>query len=104
MRDQKLPLSFMFDATGTRTKDYQEAMKLDERFFAFGVTACSRGGHQTIRSRTGDCIQCDTSKIAYTLRPYKTAEVYVAGSLKANLIKVGSSVDSDARVLELNRS
>ena len=102
LRDQKLPLSFLFDASGMRKVDYEAVMKRDEKFFAFGVTPCSKGGH-SLRTRSGHCIQCDTAKIAYTLRHYKTADVYVAGSLQVKLIKVGSSVDCDTRVRELNR-
>ena len=65
LRDQKLPLSFLFDASGMRKVDYEAVMKRDEKFFAFGVTPCSKGGH-SLRTRSGHCIQCDTAKIAYT--------------------------------------
>ncbi len=102
LRDQKIPLSLVFDAEGLRKSYYEELMKQDEKFFAFGVSACSKGGH-TLRSRSGHCIQCDTAKIAFTLRHHKAADVYVAGSLKARLIKVGSSVHCVSRVHELNR-
>ena len=102
LRDQKIPLSFMFDASGMRKIDYEAEMTTQEKLFAFGVTPCSKGGH-TLRTRPGHCMQCNTANIAYILRHYKDAYVYVAGSLRASLIKVGSSVDCDLRVRELNR-
>ncbi len=103
LRDQKIPLSLMFNASGMRRADYQEVMRAEEKLFAYGVSACAKGGH-TLRSRAGTCIQCDTAPIAYTLRHYGAAWVYVAGSLKRTLLKIGSSKDPEARVNELNRT
>ena len=100
LNEQEIPLTLLFDAKGLKRKEYQEAMKEEGKLFAYGVTPCGKGNH-TLRSRNGDCIQCDTAKIAYTLRHYKSAYVYIAGSNSNGLLKIGSSVKPDIRVAQL---
>lgn len=96
-----IPLSAMFDASGMRKPDYQQTMRESEKSFAHGVTACSRGGHR-LRTRAGHCIQCDHSKIAYMLRHEAPATVYIAASIRGQLMKVGSSGLVPERRMMLN--
>jgi hypothetical protein len=93
----KIPLSRVFDATGLRPDDYRETMKQEDKLFACGVTPCDREGH-TLRSRAGNCIQCDHANIAFMMRAAKPAEVYIAASRSKQLIKIGSSTDPDSRL------
>ena len=51
---------------------------------------CKKAGHR-LRTRSGHCIQCDPSKIAYQKRHSLHGFVYIAGSLNAKLIKVGGT-------------
>jgi len=51
----KIPLSQVFDASGMRTKDYQEYMKEYDYGYAVGVTACQKMGH-TLRDGHGHCV------------------------------------------------
>lgn len=96
LRSQAIPLSLLFDASGMRKPDYQAAMKEAGKSFAYGVTACARGGH-TLRTRAGHCIQCNTANIAYALRHEAPAYVYIAGSFQGRLLKIGSSGDLPVR-------
>lgn len=101
LREQKIPLSSMFDASGMRSKDYQIAMKADGKSFAYGVTPCGKGGH-TLRTRKGHCIQCDHATIAYMLRHDARAYVYIAVSWDGRLLKIGSTTDIADRGNKLN--
>lgn len=97
----KIPMGKVFDATGMSKGEYQEAMRREEKLFAFGVTPCGQGGH-TLRSRSGNCIQCETANITFMIRSVKAATVYVGASRSKQLIKVGSSTDVDRRFGALN--
>ncbi|MEI7931735.1 MAG: GIY-YIG nuclease family protein [Alphaproteobacteria bacterium] len=87
----------VFNATGMRTCDYSEEMKVVGKHFAFGVTPCAAAGH-TLRSRAGHCIQCDTAKIAFSRRHAQSGTIYLAGSIEAGLLKIGVTQDISERV------
>ena len=59
-------------------------------------TACRSAGHR-LRSRAGHCAQCDTSKLSYQGRHYSTGYVYIAGSLSARLLKIGTTTEIEQR-------
>lgn len=72
-------------------------MKRSGRYFYFGGALCRAGGH-TLRTKSGHCIQCDTSKISFQLRSAAAGYVYLAHSPQTGLVKVGfSEADPDAR-------
>jgi hypothetical protein len=96
-----IPLSCLFDASGMSKPDYQRAMKEAGKSFAYGVTPCIKGGHR-LRTRAGHCIQCDHSKIAYMLRHDAPSTIYIAGSVRGRLLKVGCSNDVQVRRQLLN--
>jgi hypothetical protein len=87
-----IPLSWTFDASGMKKKEYKKAMHEEEKFIAYGLNFCPRADH-TLRTPSGSCPQCDTSSIAYILRHRRKAHVYIAGSIEKRLIKVGTSAD-----------
>lgn len=87
---QGIPLSDVFDASGMRNADYQVAMREAGKNFAYGVAPCRKGGH-TLRTRAGHCIECDHSKIAFQARYDAPSNIYVGGSKKGEVLKVGSS-------------
>jgi hypothetical protein len=94
-------MSTVFDATGMDRSQYQAAMEKEEKFFAVGASPCKKEGH-TIRERKGHCIQCSPKDIAFFMRYYKNAFVYISASRSKTLIKVGFSRDPDARERTLN--
>ena len=101
LRSHKISPSELFDASGMRTRDYTSFMKGTRLHFAFGVTPCKEGGH-TIRTKNGHCVQCEPDKISYLRRHHLVADVYIAGSHKHRLIKIGSSTDPHERLSKLN--
>ena len=98
---QNIPISSMFDASGMTRAEYKAAMEDEEKHFAFGVTACKREGH-TLRSRAGNCIQCDHANIEMQLRHYRAAFLYIAGSQTLKLLKIGSSGNPEKRIGSFN--
>ena len=101
LESQGIPLDYVLDGAGMRRSAYVAKMEAEGKYFAFGVKPCAKGGH-SIRNRNGDCIECNTAYIAYARRFWETSNVYIAGSLDAQLIKVGLSNDCDKRVRQLN--
>lgn len=96
-----IPLSRVFNAAGLSKPQYQAAMRELGKSFAYNVTPCGRGLHR-LRTRAGHCIQCDHAKIAYMLRHDETAYIYIAGTRRGRMIKVGCSGDIDQRRSMLN--
>jgi hypothetical protein len=101
LRAHEVPLSSVFDASGMTKPNYQRAMKEAGKSFAYGVSRCLNG-HQSIRTRAGHCIQCDHARIAYMLRHDAQLTIYIAGSARGRLIKVGCSSDVQVRRELLN--
>lgn len=101
LREQKIPFSKVFDATGLSREECKKAMDGTEMSFYSGGTPCFKNNH-TLRTKSGHCIQCDTKKIAFQLRSQSKAHVYIAGSVKGRLIKVGTSIDLEDRVFKIN--
>lgn len=95
-----IPLNCMFDASGLARREYSDKMRVVEKYFAYGVTKCLNG--HTLRSRSGACIQCNTSSIAFAMRYYRPSFVYIAGSTAGKLIKIGSSSDPYDRLYIAN--
>ncbi|MGH8123694.1 MAG: GIY-YIG nuclease family protein [Rudaea sp.] len=65
-------------------------MEKEEKLFAFNTSPCGSYGHR-MRTRAGHCIQCDTKKIAFIRRHYEQAYIYIAGSRRSRVIKIGCS-------------
>jgi hypothetical protein len=101
LQRHKIPTSMVFDATGLRRKDWQDQMDDLGLRFAFGVGPCRRGNH-TLRTRSGNCMQCEPANIAFANRHYDEGFVYLAYSLEKILIKVGIAKDISARISSLN--
>ncbi len=63
-------------------------------------TPCKNGGHR-LRTRSGHCVQCDTSKLSYQNRHNAPGYIYIAGSRSARLLKIGTAIDIDQRTHNL---
>jgi hypothetical protein len=93
----KISPSLVFDGSGLSASDRKAEMKRTGRFFYFGGSPCREAGH-TLRTKSGHCIQCDTSKISFQLRSAAAGYVYLACSPMTQYIKVGfSEADPDLR-------
>jgi hypothetical protein len=96
-----IPADIVFDATGLRRKDWQSQMKQLGLRFAFGVGPCKKGNH-SLRSASGNCIQCEPANIAFTNRNYDDGHVYIAYSMEEELLKVGVAKSVKMRINSLN--
>ena len=81
IEEQGLDVSLFIDAEGNPISQIREEMKANNKIFAFNSTPCQSNNHTT-RSISGHCIECDTARIAFTLRHYNLGIVYIAGSIR----------------------
>jgi hypothetical protein len=103
LREQKIPLSQVFDGRALSKIDRETEMKSLEMNFYIG-SPCNERSHR-LRTRKGHCIQCKTERIAYQLRSSDSGYVYLAYSDSGKCAKVGmTSVDAKFRVSILAQS
>mgnify|MGYP002737603405 FL=1 len=102
MMRHNISMEEVLDATGMRYVEYKHYMKEYDFLLAYGVTPCQKAGH-TFRTRYNHCVMCDPSKIAYVKRKNLSGYVYVAISLKEDLVKIGCAKDCKKRMSSLNR-
>ena len=101
LKRHRIPLSAVFDATGLGRSDCRSAMKELDKEVAIGVTPCGRRGH-TLRTRSGHCLQCNPAAIAFQRRHSQYGYVYVVGSFRKKIIKIGSCSNPENRSSSLN--
>jgi hypothetical protein len=103
IEEQGLDIALFIDAEGYPISQIRDEMKANHKIFAYNSTPCQLNNHTT-RSISGHCVECDTARIAFTVRHYNLGFVYIAGSIRGQLIKVGYSNNIDNRVKSLNVS
>jgi hypothetical protein len=87
----------VLDTSHLSSRQYKRAMERADLLFALVANPCYNG--HSLRSRSGHCIQCDHTRIAFTRRHHEPNYVYIAGSKSARVVKVGSTsspYDKDA--------
>ena len=88
--EYKLNPQHFFNANGQiLTTEIKDQMRSEEKIFAFNTSTCGNG--HTIKSRSGHCIVCEPKNIHFTLIKFNEGFVYIAGSIKGSVIKIGSS-------------
>lgn len=97
----KIDAALIYDASGQPSAIWKGHMKQLGKKFAFGTSPCGAGGHK-LRTRHGHCIQCDTAQIAFALRHTKAGQLYIMGSEKMQLIKLGYTTDLSSRLANIN--
>jgi hypothetical protein len=101
LRSQRILEDWVCDASMVGPRRYKRKMKAQGKLFAIVRDPCYRGHY--IRSHAGHCMQCDTSRIAYVLRYYRReAYIYVVGSRRHRLLKIGWSETPYDRADHLN--
>lgn len=103
INQQGLPEELFIDANRQSINQIEGRMKSLGKVFAYNSIPCDQYGH-TIRTRAGHCIQCDTARIAFILRHVSFGTVYIAGSIKGQLIKIGTTSSRESRADSLNRT
>jgi hypothetical protein len=101
LETQKVSLDRIFDAEGLSRSDYQPLMKEMDKIIAIGVTPCAKFSH-TMRIRSGSCVQCNTANIAFLERYYDRGYIYIAGSKKEKVVKIGFTSNINNREESLN--
>src|SRR6202000_2262759 len=79
----------VYDARGKPQWLWMKRAKEEGKELAIG-SRCRARGHR-LRTRKGHCIQCDPKKLGYLRRHEAPGFIYIAGSLRGRLIKVGSA-------------
>ena len=97
---QGLSEADVFDGRGLSASDWKAGVRAAGLTLVLG-TPCEKAGHR-LRTRSGHCVQCDPKKIAYQNRFHSRGFVYIAGSLSARIIKIGTAIDVMQRHRELN--
>jgi hypothetical protein len=93
----------LFDANGEQmSEDLKQRMLEAEKVLAYNVSGCAEHNEYNFTDIEGVFVQGDTDKIPFALRTYKTGYIYIAGSKKTHLIKVGSSNEVKDRIKTLN--
>ena len=103
LKSQNISVYELFNAKGRPIPQCKQEMENHGKLFAYNTTACRKYGH-TLRSRSGHCIQCNTARIAFQRRHESAGMVYIAGSLKGSIIKIGYTKDVQIREESLNRT
>lgn len=92
------PRQWALNATGMTMREIREALRTNDKLFAYGYKEC-RDGH-TLRTAAG-CPQCNTQYLTKLKESIKQGVVYLAWSPSEKLIKIGCSADVDDRLYML---
>lgn len=95
LKGQKLLAADVYDGRGQSAAAWKAGVRVAGLTLVLG-TPCEQGGHR-LRTRSGHCAQCNTSRISYQNRYNSPGYVYIAGSQAARLIKIGTATDISQR-------
>lgn len=101
LESQSLTVDDVYDARGQPFAVWKAKVRAAGKTVVLG-TPCQKGGHR-LRTRSGHCVQCDTSKLSYQHRHHSTGHIYIAGSLSTKLLKIGTAIDIEQRRRNLRR-
>jgi hypothetical protein len=99
---QKIGEHQVFDGRKMRKSEREVAAKQVGHFIILTDGSCTKGLGHRLATSSGHCIQCKTERIEFSGREHMTGYVYIAASIKAQLLKIGCSKDVDGRELTLN--
>lgn len=100
LRTQGLTAADVYDGRSQTSAGWKAGVRAAGKTVVLG-TPCTTKGHR-LRTRSGHCAQCDTAKLGYQKRHNSVGYIYIAGSRKAKLLKIGTCVDIDQRLRNLN--
>jgi len=87
LKSQGIRPDEVFDGRGMYNSTWKALAKEGEFDFVL-AGRCTNGGHR-LKTRSGHCIQCRTSSIAFVRRENATANVYLAAANNKTVIKIG---------------
>lgn len=97
----KLSIDDVFFADGLRPSQFKPLIREENCVVAVDVAPCRNFGH-TIYTRSGDCAECNSAKIAFVKRHRSSGEIYLAFSADGGVCKVGLGRDVGRRLVTLN--
>ena len=101
----KISEELLINAKGSDvTEELSQRMIEEEKAFAYNTSECAANKNHQFKTQDGQCPQCSTASIQAALKEYETGYVYIIGSVKAGLVKVGSATEIVKRVKSLNGS
>jgi hypothetical protein len=100
LRSQSISVTDVYDGRRQSKSEREVFAKRERKLFVL-AGPCRSGGHR-LRTRAGHCIQCDTRKIAYIRRHELPGFIYIAGSKRGRVVKIGTAVDIEQRERNLN--
>ncbi|MDH5598601.1 MAG: hypothetical protein OEY34_05725 [Cyclobacteriaceae bacterium] len=103
IKKNKISKSALYDAEGKSKEELQKDMKAEGKTVAYNVEPCEEHGH-TMSSRSGYCIQCDPASVSSVKKSAVMGLVYIAGSLKGQIITVGFTKSKTIKEEALNRN
>lgn len=89
----------VFDARPYSQAVWFRLIEKHDKTIAYGGR-CRKAGHR-LKTRRGHCVQCDPKKLAFVARYSAEQYVYIAGSLEAKLLKIGTCVDLNQRLNQI---
>ena len=103
IKKHKIAKDLLFDAQGNVLSDELKAeMSENNKVVAYNASGYSEDEIFNFQTIGGDWLQADPSKLAIALRENITGYIYLAGSRKGGLIKVGSANDKHNSIKGLN--
>lgn len=99
LKSQGLSAADVYDGRGKTSAAWKAGVRAAGLTVVLG-SSCKSGGHR-LRTRSGHCAQCDTSKLSYQKRHHSPGYVYIAGSKSARLLKIGTAIDIEQRTRNL---
>ncbi|WP_442590280.1 GIY-YIG nuclease family protein [Pedobacter sp. AW31-3R] len=105
IKKHKISDDLLIDAQGEEmSAEFIQHMSDTNKVIAYNTLPDSENDDHSLNFKTigGHCPQRDPSKIALALRENKPGYIYLGGSIKGGLIKVGSTSDSKDRIKNLN--
>lgn len=105
MKKHQITEDLLIDANGGEmSEELKQSMAENQKVLAINVNSIHADADHDFINIDGLCVQHDLEKIPFAIRTYKTGYIYIAGSKKAHLIKVGSSNEVKDRIKTLDIS
>ncbi|MEQ3697732.1 MAG: GIY-YIG nuclease family protein [Pseudomonadales bacterium] len=102
LREQNIELVAVYDASHAPKKVWQPIVKeMPDVVIVANTSPCRKAKHR-LKTRSGHCAQCNTSRIAYVRNYKKSGVLYIAVSDTEGIVKIGISSNVSARNSTLN--
>ncbi|NEU07362.1 GIY-YIG nuclease family protein [Flavihumibacter sp. R14] len=87
---------------GGMTEELRQRMIDEEKIVAYNSSECTVNSNHRFVTQDGHCPQCIKVSLQNALEEYEDGYVYIIGSVKAGLVKIGLTTEIVKRVKSLN--